>query len=42
MNVTHMLESTALILTVISIGKYLEGKAKRTILKMQEKIFPAD
>lgn len=42
MNVTHMFESTALILTVISIGKYFEGKAKQTILKMQEKIFPAE
>jgi Cu+-exporting ATPase len=28
MNITHMFESTALILTVITIGKYFEGRAK--------------
>jgi len=32
--ISHMLESTALILTVITIGKYYEGKAKSTIISM--------
>lgn len=34
MNVVQMLESTSLILTVITIGKYFEGEAKKTILNM--------
>jgi Cu+-exporting ATPase len=50
MNITHMYESTALILTVITIGKFFEGflfifnigRAKKTILTMQQRIFPSD
>ena len=52
MIISSMFESSALILTVITIGKYLEGteqfkkfylgKAKKTILTMQERIFPTD
>lgn len=34
MNITHDLESAGLILTIINIGKYFEGKAKQTILNM--------
>lgn len=32
MNIVHMFESAALILTVVTIGKYFEGRAKSTIL----------
>lgn len=35
MNIIHDLESAGLILTVITIGKYFEGKAKQTIMEMQ-------
>ncbi|CAD8121000.1 unnamed protein product [Paramecium sonneborni] len=42
MNIIHDLESAGLILTVITIGKYFEGKAKQTILDMQNQIFPQD
>jgi len=35
-----MFESTSLILTIVVLGKYLEGKAKSTILQMTEKMFP--
>ncbi|CAD8173001.1 unnamed protein product [Paramecium pentaurelia] len=42
MNVIHDLESAGLILTVITIGKYFEGKAKQTIMDMQNQIFPQE
>ncbi|CAD8196301.1 unnamed protein product [Paramecium octaurelia] len=42
MNIIHDLESAGLILTVITIGKYFEGKAKQTIMEMQNQIFPQD
>jgi Cu+-exporting ATPase len=37
-----MFESAALILTIVILGKYLEGKAKSTIVKMTQKMFPED
>lgn len=30
--IVHMLETAALILSIITIGKYLEGKSKRSIV----------
>lgn len=38
--IVEMLETTALILSIITIGKYLEDKAKFRILKMTEELFP--
>lgn len=36
MNIVHDYESAGLILTVITIGKYFEGKAKGAIIAMQQ------
>lgn len=35
-----MLETAALIVCIISIGRYFEIKAKNSIIKMTEEIFP--
>ena len=34
MSISHMLESTGLILVIIKIGKYFEGKAKEATIVM--------
>lgn len=34
MDIVHDFESAGLILTVINMGKYLEGKAKSKIIQM--------
>jgi cation transport ATPase len=31
-----MMETATLIICIVNIGKYLEGKAKKSILKMSE------
>jgi P-type Cu+ transporter len=38
----HMMETATLIICIVNIGKYLEGKAKKSIIKMTEDIFPED
>lgn len=38
--IVEMLETTSLILAIITIGKFLEDKAKMTIVKMTDEIFP--
>jgi len=38
----HMMETASLILAIITLGKYQEWKAKRSIATMAEKIFVAD
>lgn len=40
--VIHMFVTSALIVAIVTIGKYLEGQAKRSIMKMTEEIFPED
>ncbi|KAM3127424.1 hypothetical protein pb186bvf_020457 [Paramecium bursaria] len=40
MDIINYFESAGLILTVVTVGKYLEGKAKERIIRMQEQIFP--
>lgn len=36
----HMMETATLIICIVNIGKYLEGKAKQSILQMSESVFP--
>lgn len=38
--IVHMFEGASLIILIVIIGKYLEGKAKETIIKMTEDLFP--
>ena len=38
----HMMETASLILAIITLGKYQEWKAKRTISAMAEKLFESD
>ena len=38
----HMMETSTLIICIVNIGKYLEGQAKKSIIKMTEEIFPED
>lgn len=40
--IVHMFESASLILLVVIVGKFLEGLAKSTIIKMTENMFPQD
>ncbi|KAL4490313.1 hypothetical protein ABPG72_004352 [Tetrahymena utriculariae] len=40
--IVHMLETAALILSIVTIGKYLEGQSKRSIIQMTEKLFPEE
>lgn len=42
MTIDSMLETSALILAIITVGKYLENKAKLSILQMTEQMFPQD
>ncbi|EAR85040.1 E1-E2 ATPase family protein (macronuclear) [Tetrahymena thermophila SB210] len=40
--IVHMMESASLILAIITLGKYQEGKVKKSILDMTDKLFPED
>jgi cation transport ATPase len=40
MEVLDLLATASLILAIINIGKYLEERAKRTIVQMTQQIFP--
>lgn len=35
-----LLQASSLIVLIVTIGKYIEGKAKENIIKMMNKIFP--
>jgi hypothetical protein len=40
MDINEALTSASIIVLVVTIGKYFEGKVKRKIAKLTEKIFP--
>lgn len=40
--VVHILEIAALILAIITLGKYLEGKSKHSIISMTQQIFASN
>lgn len=37
-----MMETASLILAIVTIGKYQEGKAKQSILEMADELFPEE
>lgn len=40
--VVDMMQTAALILSIITVGKYLESQSKGAILSMTERIFPSN
>ncbi len=40
--IIHMLETAALILAIITLGKFLEGTAKKSIVNMTAQLFPQE